>query len=118
MITFERRRVWSGGQAGVGAEQGRESKPQLPLPDWFSAGADKTTWCPMAFKASLRTRRFPSAQPSSLDCIMRMPCVKGRAKAASGAAMCFNDLMATRGVANVVAADRERDRKNDRRSSP
>lgn len=40
-----------------------------------------------------------------------MPCVKGRAKAASGAAMCFNDLMAARGVANVVAADRERDTK-------
>ena len=43
----------------------------LPVPDWSSAGAERTTSWPAAINASLNDRMYDSAQPSSLDWTMR-----------------------------------------------
>ena len=37
----------------------------IPVPDWFSAGADRTTDSPAAVRESYRVRILISAQPSS-----------------------------------------------------
>lgn len=42
----------------------------VPLPDWFSAGADSTTDCPAAVSVSYSVRMLISAHPSSFTWTM------------------------------------------------